>query len=175
MNPYTLHPANDVQTVTHPCTPCEPAHSAAAAYWPAVLMQRCQLANTQDEFLRVEIRNPWPNLVLRHVKIAFLTTMPNPFVSHGRHAVTFNPAHGIEFGDIVYTNPHEADSMGAIRDIILLETQPLEEGRQFYAGICFDACTARTDRLEHYGYVLFKSGLLKQPFVLEADALHRAA
>ncbi|MFN3785421.1 MAG: hypothetical protein ACK4RS_01145, partial [Thiothrix sp.] len=67
-------------------------------------MRRCYLANHADERLSIQILNPHPELILRHVKIAFISANLHAQSRNGMPPVKFAPAHGIEFGEIAY-NP----------------------------------------------------------------------
>lgn len=158
------------------CFPCESAQrSSASPYWPQVRMQRYYSSHKLDEVLRIEILNPWPDYILRHVRIAFLTALPNAYLGNGRHVVTFHPAHAVDFGDIAFIAPHLHKTRGVMRDIVLVETQALAEGRQFFAGVCFDAFAVKKHNTVHYGYVLYRSGLLvPAPYSNEPKAVQVA-
>jgi hypothetical protein len=141
------------------CTPCESSpRPDSARYWPKVRMHRRHLAGMPDERLSIEISNPWPDLTLRHVKIAFLSTGPNTQLKNGLPAVKFAPTHGIEFGEVAY-NADTQQRSGVIRDIIMLDQQPNTDGREIYAGVSFTACD-KAGQVQHYGYLLFKSNVL---------------
>lgn len=165
----------DTHSHFHDCFPCESSkRSPASVYWPQVRMQR-HCAKKLDDILSIEILNPWPDYILRHVRITFLTALPNAYLGNGRHVVTFSPAHAIEFGDIAYIQPQKTIEYGIIRDIIIVETQVLAAGRQFFAGICFDACALNNHCTEHYGYVLYRSGLLLPTQPYPDDPIAQAA
>ncbi|WGZ94870.1 MAG: hypothetical protein QJT81_02465 [Candidatus Thiothrix putei] len=163
MNIHQLHVSDSSYADSHECTPCEASpRPASARYWPKVRMQRRRLSGRLDERLSIEISNPWPELVLRHVNIAFLSTDPHHHQKNSSQTVKFVPTHGIEFGDITYEK-------AMTRDIIMIDHQPGEEGHQIYAGVCFTAVT-KTGEVKHYGYLLFKSNLL-----LAEEAFDQAA
>lgn len=171
MNIHQLHSSR--RRSSYNCTPCETSpHPETERYWPRVHMCRSRAADHTDERLSIEIINPWPELVLRHVKIAFISTGPNNHLNNGQPVVKFAPAHGIEFGDIAYSS--EQEEKGVIRDIIMMENQRAREGRQFYAGVCFDACSAKTGEVKHYGYLLFRSNMLRAE-IIDAATMHQAA
>lgn len=175
MNIHQLHLADkdSVHTDMHECTPCETSpRPDTARYWPKVRMQRRYQNGMPDERLSIEISNPCSDIILRHVKIAFLSTGPQNHLKNGNPVVKFAPTHGIEFGDIAYSS--DTSKLSSVtRDIIMIEHQTSAEGRQIYAGICFTACT-KTGEVKHYGYLLFKSNLL-QAQGIEETAFDRAA
>lgn len=169
MNIHQLHLPDDIYSDLQACTPCESSpYPASARYWPTVKMCRRRQHGMPDERLSIEISNPWPDLVLRHVKIAFLSTGPNAHLKNGSPAVKFAPTHGIEFGDIAYGG-NGKQGRGVIRDIIMIENQASSEGRQIYAGVCFNACD-KNGVVKHYGYLLFTSNLLSAD-----EAMNKAA
>jgi hypothetical protein len=170
MNIHQLHLPDSFYNDLQECTPCEASpHPETARYWPKVRMHRRHLSGMPDERLSIEISNPWPNLILRHVKIAFLSTGPNSHLKNGTPAVKFAPTHGIEFGDIAYEASNGKQRGGVIRDIIMLENQPSSDGREIYAGVCFTACS-KEGTVKHYGYLLFRSNLL-----ISTQEHHKAA
>jgi hypothetical protein len=170
MNVHQLHLPDSIYTDLQECIPCEASpHPEATRYWPKVRMHRRHLSGMPDERLSIEISNPWPDLILRHVKIAFLSTGPNGHSKNGSLAVKFAPTHGIEFGDIAYGCDKAQQRGGVIRDIIMIENQASTEGRQIYAGVCFTACT-KDGTVKHYGYLLFKSNLLTSTEELDKAA-----
>lgn len=161
MNIHQLHLADNHSTDAgmQDCTPCETSpHPETARYWPKVRMQRRYQNGMPDERLSIEIANPCTDIILRHVKIAFLSTDPQHHLKNGNPVVKFAPTHGIEFGDIPCSG--DAYNLSSItRDIIMIEYQANPDGRQIYAGISFTACT-KTGEVKHYGYLLFKSSVL---------------
>ena len=160
MNVHQLHLPESFYSDLQECTPCESSpRPETARYWPRVRMHRRHLAGMPDERLSIEISNPWPDLTLRHVKIAFLSTGPHSHLANGSPAVKFAPTHGIEFGEIPYDSTNAQQPGGVIRDIIMLENQASPEGREIYAGVCFTACD-KQGKVKHYGYLLFRSNLL---------------
>lgn len=161
MHAQQLHTPSHTHAHAHSCTPCEASpYPETSRYWPKVYMYRSYLLDRRDERLSIEIINPWPDLVLRHVKIAFVSTAPTSLSPNQHHPeVKFAPAHGIDFGEINYQAKTDAEP--SIRNIIMVEKHISREGRQFYAGICFDAYSNKTGEVEHYGYLLFRSKLLK--------------
>lgn len=160
MNVHQLHLPDSFYSDLQECTPCEASPDPSVTrYWPKVRMHRRRMTGMPDERLSIEISNPWPDLILRHVTIAFISTGPNSHLSNGIPAVKFAPTHGIEFGDIAYSNPTGVQRGGIVRDIIMLEIQPSHDGREIFAGICFTACD-KTGKAKHYGYLLFRSNLL---------------
>lgn len=168
MNIHQLHQPEGKLSDLRDCIPCEaPSHPETARYWPKVRMQRRHIAGMPDERLSIEIANPWPELVLRHVKIAFISASPNTHLKNGSPAVKFAPTHGIEFGDIAYDANKQ--NSGVMRDIIMIESQSSREGRQIYAGVCFTACS-KDGAVKHYGYLLFRSN-----FLTSTDTLDMAA
>ncbi len=171
MNIHQLHIAdkNSANAGMQECTPCETSpRPETARYWPKVRMQRRYQDGMPDERLSIEISNPCPDIILRHVKIAFLSTGPHNHLKNGQLAVKFAPTHGIEFGDIAYSNTNgKLSSM--TRDIIMIEHQASPEGREIYAGVCFTACT-KTGEVKHYGYLLFKSNVLRAQEALDQAA-----
>ncbi|MEZ5452728.1 MAG: hypothetical protein R3E93_07930 [Thiothrix sp.] len=171
MNIHQLHSPDDIRASLQECIPCEASsHPETARYWPRVRMRRRQLPGMPDERLSIEISNPWPDLVLRHVKIAFLSASPNAHLKNGSPAVKFAPTHGIEFGDIAYgSNGAGNPSQGVVRDIIMIESQVSSEGRQIYAGVCFTAC-GKDGNVKHYGYLLFRSNFLASSAMLDMAA-----
>lgn len=171
MNIHQLHVAD--RNSSHPdmqeCTPCETSpRPETARYWPKVRMQRRYQNGMPDERLSIEISNPCSDIILRHVKIAFLSTGPQNHLKNGAPAVKFAPTHGIEFGDIAHSSD-QCKLSSITRDIIMIEHQASAEGRQIYAGICFTACT-KTGEVKHYGYLLFKSNLLPAQAVFDQTA-----
>lgn len=159
MNIHQLHhPASNCCGNWQECFPCETAnHAEESKFWPKALMCRCTLPHVADERLGIRILNPHPDLILRHVKIAFLTASPNARLHGGVPPVKFAPTHGIEFGDIPYGTM--ASNTAVQRNVIMVENQPNPEGQQIYAGVCFTAYN-KAGEVKHYGYLLFRSGLL---------------
>lgn len=168
MNIHQLHQPNKGCSDWQECSPCEASpRPESAKYWPKVNMRRCYLSNSADERLSIQIINPHPELILRHVKIAFLSADPNAQFRNGMPPVKFAPAHGIEFGEIAYhPDPKQA---GVVRNIIMVEHQPNPEGQQIYAGIAFTAYS-KSGEVKHYGYLLFRSGLLLGDMPLDQAA-----
>jgi hypothetical protein len=121
-------------------------------------MSREYLPESGREQLRLAVSNPWANLILRDVKIAFLAVTPNVLLSNGRPPVTLGKDHNIDCGDIIYAGEN---AQGTVRYIPLLDEQWLPEGRQFHVGISFNACQRKNHQSQYSGYVLLKSGLLK--------------
>ncbi|OQX09497.1 MAG: hypothetical protein BWK73_22765 [Thiothrix lacustris] len=159
MNIHQLHLPDTFFHDMQECSPCEAAsHAATARYWPKVRMHRRHLVGMPDERLSIEISNPWPDLILRYVKIAFLSTGPHSHLKNGLPAVKFAPTHGIEFGEIAYSGTDQQRG-GVIRDIIMLESEHRAEGHEIYAGVSFTAYD-KADQVKHYGYLLFKSNVL---------------
>lgn len=168
MNIHQLHQPQGKLSGLQECTPCETSpYPETSRYWPRVRMSRRHIAGMPDERLTIEIANPWPDLILRHVKIAFLSASPNAHLKNGSPAVKFAPTHGIEFGDIAYDGGKPQS--GIMRDIIMIESQVSREGRQIHAGVCFTACS-KDGAVKHYGYLLFRSN-----FLPSADDLEMAA
>lgn len=171
MNIHQLHIAdkNSNNAGMQECTPCETSpRPETARYWPKVRMQRRYQDGMPDERLSIEISNPCSDIILRHVKIAFLSTGPHNHLKNGQLAVKFAPTHGIEFGDIAYSN-NSGKLSSMTRDIIMIEHQVNPEGREIYAGVCFTACT-KTGEVKHYGYLLFKSNVLRAQEALDQAA-----
>ncbi|OQX15749.1 MAG: hypothetical protein BWK73_05955 [Thiothrix lacustris] len=171
MNIHQLHIAdkNSVHAGMQDCTPCETSpRPETARYWPKVRMQRRYQNGMPDERLSIEIANPCSDIILRHVKIAFLSTGPQNHLKNGNPVVKFAPTHGIEFGDIAHSS--DTNKLSSVtRDIIMIENQANPDGRQIYAGICFTACT-KTGEVKHYGYLLFKSNVLPAQVAVDQAA-----
>lgn len=160
MNVHQLHLPDNIHANFQECIPCESSpHPETACYWPKVKMRRLRLPSMPEERLSIEISNPWPDLVLRHVKIAFLSANPNAHLKNGSPAVKFAPTHGIEFGDIAYRSSKDDQTNSVMRDIIMIESQSNDEGRQIYAGVFFTAYD-KDGAVKHYGYLLFRSNFL---------------
>lgn len=156
-----LHSRDELGVSTQVCTPCDTAtRPGEASCWPEMWMSRRHVAEEVDERLSICIRNPWPGLVLQGVKITFLTATPATCLGNGEEAVKLAPSHGIDFGDIYYSAKKAAEA--SVRDIILLDGQPQERNRQFYAGVCFNAVSEDGRQVTNHCYVLFKSGCLPQ-------------
>lgn len=152
-----LHLQDELGVSTQACTPCDTAtRLGEASYWPEMWMSRRHVTGEVDEHLSVCIRNPWPGLVLQGVRITFLTATPTTCLGNGEDAVKLAPSHDVDFGDIRYSAKKSAEA--SVRDIILLDKQPQERNRQFYAGVCFNAVSEDGRQVANHCYVLFKSG-----------------
>ncbi|MBU0656850.1 MAG: hypothetical protein KJ914_17145 [Gammaproteobacteria bacterium] len=160
MKTSKLHSQDGFDTALQACSPCEmSSYPDETHYWPEMCMARRHAADEADERLSICIRNSWPGVVLQDVRIIFLTATPNVCMPNGQDAVKLAPSRGIGFGDIHFAAGRSA-ACGIVRDIILLDRQPQERNRQFYAGVCFNAVYEDGRQVANHGYVLFKSACL---------------
>ncbi|MDD5393520.1 MAG: hypothetical protein PHE17_10930 [Thiothrix sp.] len=148
------HNATGLEQYT--CTPC---HAKQEKYGdtPYLAMNLWFQPETtdHDRHLLLELRNLRHDWQLHHVKIAFITPDPNPYLEDGSPAMVFSPGNGIPLADMDGQN----DAQCTMQKITFHNRLAEANNVQFYAGVCFEASHIRRPLEVQSGYVLFKSGL----------------
>lgn len=144
----------------HRCTPCVSMRlNSADQYHPQVSLLHTQESDSGAGHLSIVLANPWHNVELHHVSVAFITADPNPDMGSGEPAVRFLPEKGIEFGDLLYG---QADKGEVVRDIILVDRLNPALHCHVYMGVCYECHEQQkhkpNDRVSD-GYMLFRGVL----------------
>jgi hypothetical protein len=146
--------ANHALPAYLPCTPV--LDQRTRSHYPQMRMCCYHDLGEVNELLRIEMTNPWSNLLFRNVTVAFLATDPNLSGKDEHSAMTFIPTKNIGFGDIAPASLGK-EPPTVVRNILLLGAG--ETVCQFYAGVCFEVLSPGQSDSRN-GYMLFRSGYL---------------
>lgn len=144
----------------HRCTPCVSMRlDSADQYHPQVSLLYTPAPDAGTGQLSIVLENPWHNVELHHVSVAFITADPNPDLVNGEPAVQFLPEKGIDFGDLLFGAPEKAKR---VRDIMILDRLNPALHCHVYLGICYE-CHEHQKHSQAVkvsdGYMLFRGVL----------------